>query len=160
MNDFYGPNTAEVKAFLALLPTLTDEQWEVVCDARNAARGAALDAAWVAAQYTAVYAVVPEVAEIAISRAYTVTWDTRTQVDIDTLYDAATAAADAAMALVVRDRIHRKDFDILTAPMRAAGVDFDALGVDDPPATPREHRVSLLSGMTVAELRDVGGVEG
>ena len=34
---------------------------------------------------------------------------------------------DAAIALLVRDLITTKQFDILTAPMRAAGIDFDAL---------------------------------
>ena len=44
-------------------------------------------------------------------------------------WDAARdAARDAAWALVVRDLISTEQFDVLTAPMRAAGIDFDALG--------------------------------
>ena len=38
------------------------------------------------------------------------------------------AARDAAVALVVRDLISQEHFDTLTAPMRAAGVNFDELG--------------------------------
>ena len=37
------------------------------------------------------------------------------------------AAWDAAWALVVRDLITTKQFDILTAPMRAAGINFNSL---------------------------------
>ena len=37
------------------------------------------------------------------------------------------AAGDAALALLVRDLITTEQFDILTAPMQAAGIDFDAL---------------------------------
>ena len=72
----YGPNTAEVDAFLALLPELTDEQ-------REAARKAALPTLW--------------------------------------------GASRAAVALVMRDLITPEQFDTLTAPMRAAGIDFDVL---------------------------------
>ena len=51
-------------------------------------------------------------------------------------WDAAGVAAwdaawDAAGALVVRDLITTTQFDILTAPMRAAGINFDALGEAD-----------------------------
>ena len=35
---------------------------------------------------------------------------------------------NAAWALVVRDLITIEQFDVLTAPMRAAGIDFDSLG--------------------------------
>lgn len=34
---------------------------------------------------------------------------------------------DAARALLVRDQITTEQFDVLTAPMRAAGIDFDVL---------------------------------
>ena len=44
---------------------------------------------------------------------------------------ARVAALDAAGALVVRDLITAEQFDTLTAPMRAAGIDFDALGEAD-----------------------------
>lgn len=39
----------------------------------------------------------------------------------------ASRAAQAACAIVVRDRITPDQFDTLTAPMRAAGVNFDGL---------------------------------
>ena len=66
----------ELTAYLAILSTLTEEQWERV---RNAVWDAAWDAAW------------------------------------------------AAVAIIARDLIAPDQFDTLTAPMRAAGVDFDGL---------------------------------
>lgn len=41
------------------------------------------------------------------------------------------AARDAALALLVRDLITTGQFDVLTAPMREAGIDFDALSEGD-----------------------------
>lgn len=108
----YGPNTAEVDAYLAFLPKLTDEQWAAVRAAsldvaRAAARNAALDAArtvaWDAARAT----------------AWVAAWETRGL--------AAWAATWAAVALVVRDLITPEQFDTLTTPMRAARIDFDTL---------------------------------
>ncbi len=107
----YGPNTAEVDAYLALLPRLTDEQREASLEARwdaswdpewHAATAAALVAAESAERYTGWWAAAP----------------------------ASWSASWAAMALVVRDLITPEQFDILTAPMRAAGIDFDALVKD------------------------------
>ena len=108
-----GPNGVEVAAFLALLPTLTTTQWnaarEVSGDAarsatrsatRSAARVAALDATWGAARFDAGEAA----------------WAA-----------ARFAARFAAWALVARDLISTTQFDVLTAPMRAAGIDFNAL---------------------------------
>ena len=109
-----GPNGAEVAAFLDLLPTLTRTQWSAAFDAAryaardaasDAARSAAFDAAWCAAFDAARYAA------------------------FDAARDAASdAASDAALALLVRDLISTDHFDVLTAPMRAAGIDFDVLG--------------------------------
>ena len=46
----------------------------------------------------------------------------------DAAWDAAgSATGDAAGALVVRDLITTDHFDVLTAPMRAAGINFDTL---------------------------------
>ena len=109
MSDRFGPNAAQVEAFLALLPGLTEEQWAGAGAAgRDAALAAALDEAWdearVAARVAAWYA------------ARGASWF------------AARAAAWAAEALVVRDLITPEQFDVLTAPMRAAGVNFDELG--------------------------------
>ena len=96
-----GPNGVEVVAFLDLLPTLTNTQWDA---ARAAARDVAWEAAWEAA------------------------WDAAWEAARDAARDAAASAAgDAALALLARDQITTKQFDIITAPMRAAGIDFDAL---------------------------------
>ncbi|MGC8074429.1 hypothetical protein ACP3W1_28105, partial [Salmonella enterica] len=47
----------------------------------------------------------------------------------DAAWDAAwDAAGDAAWAVVVRDMISTPHFATLTEPMRAAGIDFAALG--------------------------------
>ena len=66
-----------------------------------AARDAAREAAWVAAR---------EAAWVAARVA------------------ARVAAWDAARALVLRDVLSVEHFNTLTAPMRAAGIDFDTLG--------------------------------
>ena len=104
-HEALGPNGAEVAAFLDLLPTLTSTQWSAVRDvAWVASRVAARDAAWDAA------------------------WDASREAAWDVAWVASrVAAGDAAWALVVRDLITTKQFDTLTAPMRAAGIDFDAL---------------------------------
>ena len=104
-HEALGPNGVEVAVFLDLLPTLTSTQWAVVWVAtRDAAWDAAGDAAWNAARAAALNA--------ARAAALNAAWD---------------AAGDAAMALLVCDLISADHFDVLTAPMRAAGIDFDAL---------------------------------
>lgn len=109
----------ELAAYLATLPTLTEEQWDaarrVTSDAdwimgsdaaweagAFAARDAARDAAWFAAPGEAWDA------------PWGATW-------------AVAGASWAARAIVVRDLITPAQFDTLTAPMRAAGVNFDGL---------------------------------
>ena len=96
-HEALGPNGAEVAAFLELLPTLTSPQWSAAWFAASVAAG---DAASVAAR----------------SAAWDAAW-----------VAARGAARDAAWALVVRDLISTDHFDVLTAPMRAVGIDFDAL---------------------------------
>ena len=108
-HEALGPNGGEVAAFLDLLPTLTNTQWSGARSAAwdaagSAARSAAWDAAWGAAGGAARSA--------AWSAARSAAWD---------------AAGSAALALLARDRITTQQFDVLTAPMRAAGIDFDAL---------------------------------
>ena len=108
-----GPNGAEVVVFLGLLPTLTSAQCRAARGAaRYAARGAARYAAMDAARYAA--------------------RDAARYAAMDAAVDAAMdAAVDAAWALVVRDLITTEQFDILTAPMRDAGINFDALAEVD-----------------------------
>ena len=108
-----GPNGQEVAAFLDLLPTLTSTQWDAaLATALVVARGAALNAAWDAAG-DAVRDAAGDAAWGAVrDAAWGAAWD---------------AVRDAAWALVARDLITTKHFDVLTAPMRAAGIDFDAL---------------------------------
>ena len=116
-HEALGPNGAEVAAFLDLLPTLTTTQWEATRVAArgtawNVARGVARSATRVAARDAAWY--------VARSSALNAAWDA--------VEDAAGVAdLDAAGALVVRDLITTEQFDILTALMRAVGIDFDAL---------------------------------
>lgn len=124
-----GPNGAEVAAFLDLLPTLTSAQWDAAWVAawgaardatRDAARGATWDAAWGAARDAA--------RDAARGAARGATWDATWDVARDAAWDAAWGAA---LALLVRDLITTEQFDVLTAPMRAAGINFDALAEAD-----------------------------
>ena len=106
----------ELAAYLAVLPTLTEEQWE-----RVASQGASQYAARVAARVA----------------AWGAAWEAERDAERDAAWDAARDAAQdawvaggaawAACAIVVRDLITPDQFDTLTAPMRAAGVDFDGL---------------------------------
>ena len=92
----FGPNGEQVTAFLEKLSGLTGGQWAAAYAAARAAARAADVAAGDAA------------------------WDAAR----DAAYAAGDAAWDAARALVVRDKITPEQFDILTVPMRAAGVEF------------------------------------
>ena len=100
----FGPNGRQVVAFLSLLPSLSREQWD-------AARDAAWDAAWYAAREAARDAAWGAARDAARGAAWGAAWG-------------------AATALVLRDRLTPEQFSILTAPMRAAGIDFDALVVE------------------------------
>ena len=116
-HEALGPNGVEIVAFLDLLPTLTRAQWDAARNtARSAALDAALDAAWDAAEGAARVA--------ALDAAWDAVWDAVWGTVWGT---AGEAAKDAALALLVRDLITTEQFDILTAPMRAAGINFDAL---------------------------------
>lgn len=112
----YGPNTAEVEAYLAILPKLTGEQWE-------AAREAAWDASWDAAWGTATRTALGALRHASWASAGTAAWE----VAGTTEWAALWAASWATVALVTRDLITPDQFDTLTAPMRAAGVNFDGL---------------------------------
>ena len=105
-HEALGPNGAEVAAFLDLLPTLTNTRWSAALDVY---RDATWDAAWGATRDAARGAT--------RGAAWVAAW-----------VAAGDIAADAAGALVVRDLITTEQFDALTAPMRAVGIDFDALG--------------------------------
>ena len=108
-----GPNGAEVAAFLDLLPTLTNTQWSAASvAARSAARSAASVAASVAAR-SAAWSAARSAASVAASVA--------------ARSAASVAARSAALALLVRDLITTAQFDTLTAPMRAAGINFGTL---------------------------------
>ena len=116
-----GPNGVEVAAFLDLLPTLTTTQWDAAWDAAwNAAGDAAWDAARDAARDAAGDAAGDAARNAARSAAGDAAWGA-----------AWVAARDAARALLVRDLITTEQFDVLTAPTRAAGIDFDALTEGD-----------------------------
>ena len=116
-HEALGPNGAEVAAFLDLLPTLTSTQWGAARNAaRSSARATALDVAWDAA------------CGAARGAAGDAAWDAAWDAVGGAAWDAT---SDAVGALLVRDMITTTQFDILTAPMRAAGIDFDALGEAD-----------------------------
>ena len=112
-------------AFLDLLPTLTNTQWD-------AARDAAWYAAWDAARDAAWYAARDATRDAARGAARGAAWDVIKDDTGVAARDAAWYATwDAVRALLVRDLITTKQFDTLTAPMRAAGVNFDALSEGD-----------------------------
>ena len=120
-HEALGPNGVEVVAFLDLLPTLTRTQWDATWAATwDAAWGAARDAALAATRDAALAATWGAARAAALAATWAATWDA-----------ARAAAWDAALAavraLLVRDLITREHFDVLTAPMRAAGINFDAL---------------------------------
>ena len=140
-----GPNGAEVAAFLDLLPTLTRAQWDAAWSATlDATRSAARVAAWVAARdaawNAAGNAASNAVGDAASNAARDAAWNAASNAVGDAARDAARDAAwnaagnaawDAAWgatgALLVRDLITTEQFDVLTAPMRAAGINFDSL---------------------------------
>ena len=113
ISEAFGPNGVAVVRYLESVGTVSAAQLEVA--AGNAAWVAAWDAVWAAAgaaawnaagaasRYAARYA--------AVAAAITA---------------AGGIAGSAAMAVVVRDKITAEQFDVLTAPMRAAGVVFDS----------------------------------
>jgi len=110
----------ELAAYVALLPGLTAEQWDAAGDlARRASQDASRDLAGDLAARAAGGAT--RIAARIASRD--AAWDTARSVP----RSAAWSAAWGANALIVRDLISAKHFDILTAPMRAAGIDFDNL---------------------------------
>ena len=116
----YGPNTAEVEAYLALLPKLTDVQWAAVrTEARTATRDAEWAPAWDAAWDTAWH----EGWAAERNAAWDAAWDA-TKVIADA---PGGVAANIATALVARSLLTSEQFGILTAPMRAAGIDFESL---------------------------------
>ncbi len=124
-HEALGPNGVEVAAFLELLPTLTNTQWVAAWVAAwDGSPGAARDAARVATRDAARFA-----AGVTAGNA---AWDAAGVAAWGVARDAAWFAARcAAWALLVRDLISTTQFDVLTAPMRAAGIDFDALGEAD-----------------------------
>ena len=156
-HEALGPNGVEVAAFLDLLPTLTNTQWSAAFDAasvaardaasvaaRDAARSAARDAASVAARSAAWFAARSAAWFAARSAARDAAWGAASVAAGVAAWFAAwfaardaagfaagdaagDAARDAAGALIVRDLITTAQFDTLTSPMRAAGIDFDAL---------------------------------
>lgn len=116
----YGPNTAEVEAYLALLPKLTDAQWAAVrTEARTTARDAEWEPAWDAAWDTAWH----EGWAAERNAAWDAAWDV-TKVIADA---PGGVAANIAIALVARSLLTSEQFGILTTPMRAAGIDFESL---------------------------------
>ena len=121
----------ELATYLAVLPTLTVEQW-----ARVASQSAARDEAWNTARVAARVAArgaerdeAWDAARAAARAAARGTWDAAW--DAGAALYVAWDAARAACAIVARDLITPDQFDTLTAPMRAAGIDFDGLAIHE-----------------------------
>ena len=134
----YGPSTAAVgvhlarlDAYLALLSKLTDEQWAAVRtaardDARRAERdeqlAAALDGTRLAARWAARHA--------GRFSAWVAALEAGRDATRGEQWEVARAVAWAGAALVVHDLITPEEFGVITAPVRAAGIGFDALVTD------------------------------
>ena len=110
----------ELAAYLALLPGLTTEQWLAALDA---ARGATWSVEWTVAWDAARDATWRAERDAPWDMARDATWGAAGGVPWDVAWDATWGAN----ALIVRDLISVEHFDILTAPMRVAGIDFDNL---------------------------------
>ena len=106
----------EVAMFLSSLAGLSSSQWKRASAVPGASSDAASVAVWSAASLAAWNAMRDESRDLA--------WDAVRDEACDTASDAA---CDAALALVVRDLITLDQFNILTAGMRLAGIDFDNL---------------------------------
>lgn len=134
----------ELAAYMALLPTLTFAQLdaaqknarnagfvavraEAFCEANDASRaserGAALDNAVAVARGAARDAERPRVRARGRATPGRAAYNEARL----TALAAELAAVDAAAAIVTRDLITAEQFAVLTAPMRAAGVDFTNL---------------------------------
>ena len=128
----------ELAAYLAVLPTLTKDQWERVAS-QSASQGAAWDEVWDEAWYAA------ESGESwpASRESQDAVWERVMELD------APQDAAWAALAIIVRDLITPDQFDTLTAPMRAAGVNFDALANHNEREQPDEENklIRLLEAL-------------
>jgi hypothetical protein len=128
----FGPRGEQVVAFLEKLPGLTGGQWAAARAAARAAADAVGYAAYAARAaadavgYAAYAARVATGVAYAAAEAADAAWAAwaAAQAAAFAAQAAAFAARDAAGALVVRDKITPEQFDILTAPMRAAGVEF------------------------------------
>ena len=124
ISEAFGPNGVAVVRYLESVGTVSAAQLEVAAwaaaweAARASARASAGDAAWAAAGAAA--------REAARASAWDAAW-----------VAAGDIAGSAAIAVVVRDKITAEQFDVLTAPMRAAGVVFD--GPEEKGRRSREH---------------------
>jgi hypothetical protein len=115
-----GPNGEAVAAFIDRCRTMTPEQLTRLAAARDAARSAAWDAAWAAA-WDAAWAAARDAAREAA-------WEAAWAAARDAVWDAARdavwdAAWDAAIAILVRDLITPKQYDILVKPFRDVGLE-------------------------------------
>ncbi len=107
MSGRYGPNTARVEALIETIETITPKQIDKLDAAWDAARDAALGAAWDAAWDAARGA--------ALGAAWGAAWDAACGAALGAAWGAAW---DAACALVVRDLISEEDFDLLYGPWK------------------------------------------
>lgn len=112
----YGPNSAQVRAFIDHLPTLTAHQWELARAAHESAgsiegQKSARREAWIAAM-------------IAMAAVGHEAWFEAGETAKSAVSDGVqSVVGSAAEALVVRDLISPEQFDLLFAPMRAVGID-------------------------------------
>jgi len=123
----FGPTGEAVEAFIARCRRLTPDEVKRLAAARNAARGAARGAARDAATAAARGAATAAARDAAWGA---VTWDAAWDAAWDAVaWDAARDAAwdaawDAARAILVKDLIPPKQYDLMTQSWRDAGLDL------------------------------------
>ena len=106
-HEALGPQGREVAALIETARGLTPDQLDAIDTARKAALNAALDAAWNAARKAA--------RKAAWNAARKAAWNAA----LDAALNAAlNAAPDTVMAVLVRDIITPKQYDLLTGPWR------------------------------------------
>jgi hypothetical protein len=123
-SDLLGPQSGDVLEVLESFKTATPSRWRAARDvARNAARDVAWVAAWDAARYAARDAGRGAARDAAWDAAQAAAWGAGR----DAARDAAWGAARGVGALILRDLVGTADgwdaeaYNALTAPLRAGG---------------------------------------
>ncbi len=132
MSSIYGPYTEHVAAAIDKVHTITPEQARAVDEWTRTARGYAA----AAIRGYAHELTLPELLNIradavadVVHEVWQVLGGRRNIYPTDVVQSVATAAGHAVVALVLRDNLDPRDYDLLTEPMRTL---FGPLHPNDP----------------------------